>query len=139
MDLRVHCLSFAVENMESCASTLELAYTNISAKMCAIQAHRKLTGEDRCCEKGGKLLVRGVKEVNAEAALHLALEDTKAVFARLSTSPLSESQQHPVVRQRADSVSQPPAKINLPSPLDGRNLYSLHQAMDVISSSSASF
>ena len=122
MDLMVHCLSFAVENMESCASTLELAYTNISAKMCAIQAHRKLTGEDRCCEKGGKLLVRGVKEVNAEAALHLALEDTKAVFARLSTLPLSESQQCPVFCRKTKSVSQPSSKTKSSSPPDSQKL-----------------
>ena len=46
MDLMVDCLSFAVENIESCASALELACTNISAKRCANQAHQKMTGED---------------------------------------------------------------------------------------------
>jgi hypothetical protein len=41
MDLMVDCLSFAVENIESCASALELACTNTSAKRCANQAHRR--------------------------------------------------------------------------------------------------
>ena len=96
-------------------------------------------GEDRRRQKEEQLLVRGVEEVNAKGALCLELEDVKATFACLSTLPLSESQQRPVVRQRATSASQPPAKINLPLPPDGQKLYSLRQAMDAISSSSASF
>ena len=75
--------------------------------------------------------------MNAKGALHLTLEDTKAECARLMTKPLS--QQRPVVRQRAESVSQPLARINPPSPLDSQKLYSLRQAMDVISLDSASF
>ena len=87
MDLMVDCLSFTVEKIESCVSALELACTNTSAKRCANQAHQKLTGEARCRRKGEQLLDRGVEEINAEGALRLALEDAKAMFARLSTSP----------------------------------------------------
>ena len=47
MDLMVDCLSFAVENIKSYTSTLELACTNTFTKECANQAHQKPMEEDR--------------------------------------------------------------------------------------------
>ena len=111
------------KNIKSCASALKLASTNTSAKSCANQACQKLTGEDRRCQKREQLLVRDIEEVNTKGVIHLALKDTKTMFARLLTKPLSWK---PLIAcQRAESTSQPQAKINLPSPLDGQKLYSL--------------
>ena len=66
------------------------------------------------------------------------LDDVKATFVCLSMLPLLELQQPLVVCWRVDATRQPPAKMNVQSPLDGQKLYSLYQAMDVIRSSSAS-
>ena len=137
MNLVVECLSFAVNKINGCVSALELAYTNTSAKMCASLAHQKLTRDEGCRQKGEQLLVRGIEEVNANSALCFVLEDAKATFTRLMTKP--SSQQPPISRQRAESVSQPLAEPNLPSPPDGQKIYSLRQAMDVFSSTSSSF
>ena len=101
MDLVVDYLSFAVEKINGCVSALELACTSISAKRCASQAHRKLTGEDRRRQKWEQLLVRGIEGVSIQDALCHKLDDTKATFTCLSTAPLSESHQPLVVRQRA--------------------------------------
>ena len=77
MNLLVDCLSYVAENIESYASTLELACMNTSANRCTKQAHQNLTGEDRCRQEGDQLLVRDIEEVSAEDTLRLTLEDIR--------------------------------------------------------------
>jgi hypothetical protein len=129
MDLMVDYSSFSVETIEICASVLELACAHPSAKY----APR----EDRHNQKGKQLLVRGIKEIKAKDTLCLALGDAKAIFSRPVNEPLLH--QRPVIRQRAESVSQPATKTNLQLPSDGQKFYFLHQTMDFISLGSASF
>ena len=127
----------AAAKMESCASALELDCTNTSAKKCANHARRKLRGEERRRQKGELLLTRGIEELSAEEALRHALEDATATFACLSPKPSMEPQQPITIRRRTEPF-QPPAKINLPPPPEGQKLYSLRQAMAIISASSGS-
>ena len=114
------CISYSVEKLESCASALNLACTNTTAKKCASLAHRKLEGEERRRHEGEQLLVRGIGEVSVLEGLGHALEDTKAVFIRLSKRKISslEPQQPLAVRRR--SVNPPPAKVDLPPPPEGQ-------------------
>ena len=58
------CISYSVEKLESCASALNLACTNTTAKKCASLAHRKLEGEERRHHEREQLLVRGIGEVS---------------------------------------------------------------------------
>lgn len=74
--------------------------------------------------------------MSADNVLCHALEDAIATSTRLSLKPSIDPQQPLTIRLRAAHV-QPPAKINLPSPLEGHKLYSLHQVISTRNRSSA--
>lgn len=131
----VECMIYSSEKLDSCASTLHLACSNTAAKKCASLAHRKLEKEERLCQEGEQLLVRGIGEVSPHDALGHALEDTKAAFVRLSKKKLSlEPQQFLADSRRAAPVDPPPAEVSLPPPPEGHRLYSMSQAMSVVAS-----
>ena len=134
------CMLYSTEQLERCASVLDLSCNNTAAKKCASSAHRKFEGEERRRQEGEQLLVRGIREVSAHDELVHALEDAKAAFTRLSKKkmPSFETQQPPAVRRRVVAVDSPPVEVVLPPPPEGHRMYSMNQAMNIIANHSSS-